>query len=138
MYPLMTIYTNLFTPSSTPGTGGNFAYLKAKRIPFTTLHLDIQHDQVWCALQLIHAQKVTPFISHQPYQFLDYEKGSVIYLPELNSETKLAVLCLANSTLKSTMIYTWQPGVLAQEIFSEHICIEKIPDYLIDRFGGNK
>ncbi len=123
---------------SVDGLGGNFAYLKTKRIPFTYLHLDIQHDQIWYALQLIHAQEISPFADDKPYQYLEFNKGAVIYLPELNSKSKQIILEYANTTLKSTMIYTWQPGVLAQEIFSEHICIEKIPDYLMDRFGGNK
>jgi len=120
------------------GLGGNFAYLRTRRIPFTKLHIQIQHDQVWYALQLLHAQELSPFRENKPYQLLDSNTAAVIYVPSLTSETKHAVLEIANKTRKSTVIYTWQPGVLAQEIYSEHICIEKIPEYLEVQFGGGK
>lgn len=120
------------------GFGGNFAYLKTRCIPFSKLHINIQHDQVWYALQLLHAQEVSNFREDKSYQLLDSDKAAVVYLPSLTTSTKHAVLELANNTRKSTVIYTWQPGVLAQEIYSEHICIEQIPEYLVIQFGGDK
>jgi len=123
---------------SVEGLGGNFAYLKTRRIPFSQLHLDIQHDQVWYALQLIHAQEVSPFLPSQPYQILDTERSQVIYVPSLDDNIKQALLEIANTTQKPTVIYTWQPGVITPEIYSERVNVEKIPEYLVDRFGGGK
>lgn len=120
------------------GLGGNFAYLRTRRISLTQLYLDIQHDQVWYALQLLHSQEVSPYISSQPYQLLESNSAAVVYVPSLDSGIKEQILEMANAACKSTVIYTWQPGILAQEIYGERICIEKIPDYLVDRFGGAK
>lgn len=120
------------------GLSGNFAYLRTRRIPLAQLYLDIQHDQVWYALQLLHSQEVSPYVPSQPYQLLESNSTAVVYVPSLDSGIKQQILELANAAYKSTVIYTWQPGILAQEIYSERICIEKIPDYLVDRFGGAK
>ena len=40
--------------------GGGFAYLRCRRIPAATVFRNIQHDQVWTALQLIHDVALTP------------------------------------------------------------------------------
>lgn len=120
------------------GLSGNFAYLRTRRISLTQLYLDIQHDQVWYALQLLHSQEVSPYNSSQPYQLLESNSTAVVYVPSLDSGIKQQILEMANAACKSTVIYTWQPGILAQEIYSERVCIEKIPDYLVDRFGGAK
>lgn len=120
------------------GTGDNFAYLRTRRIPFTQLHLDIQHDQVWHALQLIHAQEISPFIPGLPLQTLGTTGSLVIYIPTFDSTTKQALLELVQASSESAIIYTWQPGILSQEIYSERVSIEKIPEYLVDRFGGGR
>ena len=43
-----------------PGLGGDFAYLRAQRIPAGEL-LDIDHAQVWTALQLIHRETLSAY-----------------------------------------------------------------------------
>ena len=43
------------------GTGGGFAYLRAQKLLPETLAIDLRHDQIWLALQLIHSGTVTPY-----------------------------------------------------------------------------
>ncbi len=42
------------------GTGGDFAYLRVKRMPQEDVLTEIDHAQVWTALQLIHRQCFSP------------------------------------------------------------------------------
>lgn len=121
---------------STQGTGGNFAYMQAQRIPFDNLLLDIHHDQVWYTLQLLHGDGVCPYDDRASYQLTTAGNPIVIYVPSLTSEARDAVIALANQAVKSMVIYTWQPGILAQSIFNEHVCIEQVPEYLTERFSG--
>lgn len=120
------------------GLGGNFAYLRTRRIPLNQVHLDIQHDQIWYALQLIHAREIAPFTPSQSYQALETEVSVVMYIPTLNTDTNHQAQEFINAARKPTVIYTWQPGILSQDIYSERVSIEKIPDYLVNRFGGVK
>ncbi len=41
--------------------GASFAYLRARRIPAETILSQIEHEQVWTALQLIHTETLAPF-----------------------------------------------------------------------------
>ncbi len=119
------------------GLGGEFAYLRTRRIPFESLYLDIQHDQIWYALQLLHTSGIAPYVAHAPYQERETDAGNVVYIPELQSPTLEAILEIANAALSPLVVYTWQPGLLTQSIYNEQVCIEPIPEYLIQRFGRN-
>jgi hypothetical protein len=39
---------------------------------------------------------------------------------------------------KSTVIYTWQPKMIEEHLFSDHVHIEQIPEYILKRFGEQK
>jgi len=121
--------------NSTPGTGGDFAYMRTQRIPFDNLLLDIHHDQVWYTLQLLHNEGVTPFDPDNSFQMVSSDTA-VIYVPELDASAREAVLKVANESVTPMVIYTWQPGVLTQSIFNEHVYVEQVPEYLTERFGG--
>jgi len=118
------------------GLGGEFGYLRTRRFPFETLHLDIQHDQVWYALQLLHYEGISPFLKDAPFQKLESEKTIIIYVPEFSRTISDAVLNAANKAVAPTVIYTWQPGVFMPHIFNERVKVEQIPEYLVQRFGG--
>jgi adenine-specific DNA-methyltransferase len=47
-----------------PGLGGDFAYLRCRRIPQGRL-LELDHAEIWTALQLIHCEVLAPGI-HRP------------------------------------------------------------------------
>jgi adenine-specific DNA-methyltransferase len=48
------------------GTGGDFAYLRVRRIEQEAVLTEIDHSQVWIALQLIHRQSFATFRDHPP------------------------------------------------------------------------
>ena len=121
----------------TEGLPGNFAYMKAIRTPMDMLHDKIQHEQIWYALQLIHFDSISVYKEDKSLQSVSSNTLRLIYLPELTTE----VLTLLNKTLANSRmhacIYTWRPAVVEQKCLYEHLTIEQIPEFLIDRFGGN-
>lgn len=38
----------------------------------------------------------------------------------------------------SLTVYSWQPGQLRQRIEAGNVTFEKIPEFLVKRFGGGK
>ncbi|WP_341236438.1 site-specific DNA-methyltransferase [uncultured Limnobacter sp.] len=118
------------------GLGGEFAYMRTLRIPMESIHLDIKHDQVWYILQQLHEEGISPFVTDVSYQMMKTEGSCIIYIPRLNDDLLAEITALANATKVSTVIYSWQPGLLKQGIHSEHVLVEKIPEFLIERFGG--
>lgn len=121
------------------GLGGNFAYLRTRRIPSETIFLNIQHDQVWIALQLIHAEKVSGYDDGLKVQSLEIENGEgrelVAYIPKL-TETALGKLERLLDGYTKIVIYSWQPALLKQRIGNPAITFEPIPQFLVDRFGA--
>lgn len=120
------------------GLGGNFAYLRARRIPIETIFTKVQHDQVWSALQLIHAETLAPYQKNASFQIQETEKtvqGTiVIYLPKI-TETALGDL-KKKIKGKEVVIYSWQPALLKERFEKSSVTVEPIPQFLFDRFGA--
>lgn len=123
---------------SVEGLGGEFAYMRCNRVPRATLALDIRHDQIWFALQQIHTNSVAPFVGEALMQTLvgDGNGFDIIYIPILNAEVIDALRERVESSLKPCLVYSWQPGVISQRFHEGHIKCDKIPDFLINRFGS--
>ncbi len=118
------------------GLGGDFAYLRTRRIPAEAVLSRIEHEQVWTALQLIHTQALQPYESGEALQTAKWADGLLIYCPKISKETPEQLLALLAGHAE-TVVYSWQPGWLRQYLPDEHIAIEQIPAFLINRFGGN-
>jgi adenine-specific DNA-methyltransferase len=120
-------------------SGGDFAYLRARRIPIETIFTKIQHDQVWSALQLIHAEMLTPYQKNAPFQSLESNKGNdaalVIYLPKI-TEVALEELKKKIKKGKEVVIYSWQPALMKERFEKPSVTVEPIPQFLVDRFGA--
>ena len=138
------------------GTGGDFAYLRVKRIPQEDVLSEIDHAQVWTALQLIHRQSFSvPFDSAQGtpagslgersrtqhyatlpplLQSIDAASG-LIYVTSINDSSAEQIAVLSRQTAHLT-VYTWQPGLLRERLAGEGITVEQIPQFLVNRFGG--
>lgn len=128
------------TPKSSSfveGLGGEFAYMRCNRISRETLAIDIRHDQIWYALQQMHANSVAPFDADSSIQILHGDEigHDIIYIPQLNEAALSFLRVRTAATFKPVVIYSWQPGVIRQRFPQSHIKFEKIPDYLIQRFG---
>ena len=124
-----------YTPAGgepVPGLGGDFAYLRTRRIPAGRV-LEIDHAQVWTALQLMHRDTLTPF---EPGKFCwaGDEDEAVMYLPRFRREDAP----LLRKQLKrsaAVALYSWQPRTVAQHLRAAHITHLPISETLARRFG---
>ena len=117
------------------GIGGEFGYMKAVRTPFESLHEDIQHYQIWYALQQIHFSGVSPY-EDKSCQCIETETLRLIYLINVEEATLTQLDALLQENKKQTIVYSWRPAIVKQHCMDEHLEIERIPAYLVDRFGG--
>ncbi|MGZ8943633.1 MAG: site-specific DNA-methyltransferase [Methylobacter sp.] len=117
------------------GLGGGFAYLRTHRLPAETLFSSIQHEAIWTALQLIHAESLSPFVANALIQQTELKNSKVLYLPKINDDAlrELNTLIATDSTL---IVYAWQPGLLRQHFLDERLSFLPIPQFLMDRFGN--
>ena len=119
---------------TTAGTGGDFAYLRTRRIPHEAVLTDIDHSQVWTALQLIHRQSFAPYDATRQLQESLHADGGLLYAATLNDEAVSRIVGLAADSPHLT-VYTWQPGLLRERMAAQNITIEQIPQFLVSRFG---
>ena len=117
------------------GTGGDFAYLRVKRMPQEDVLTEIDHAQVWTALQLIHRQSFMPFNPDRTIQEAITPDNSLVYVTAISDGTTEQITVLAGQTSHLT-VYTWQPGLLRERLASQGITVEQIPQFLVNRFGG--
>lgn len=113
-------------------TGGDFAYLRCRRISPGRL-LDIEHEQVWTALQMIHGDTLA---AHEEEDFLIVKEGdsALAYVPRF----KKALVPKLREALEgcvSAIVYSWQPELLRQQVRSSNVQHEAIPESLARRFG---
>ncbi|MFT4434155.1 site-specific DNA-methyltransferase [Caballeronia sp. 15715] len=122
---------------SVKGLRGEFAYMRTNRVPRETLAIDIRHDQIWFVLQQLHANAVSAYNEKALFQQLDggEDAHDIIYVPQINQAVIDALRSHFDSSRKSCIVYSWQPGVIRQRFKQSQVAIEKIPDYLIERFG---
>ena len=123
----------------TPGTGGNFAYLRMARIPMNRVVRRIDHAQVWMQIQLMHIASwsdAPPEASGR--LFLRVAGDTVVaYLTALSE----GVLRRAEKELDGraeATLYTWQPEAVAAHFARPGVTVLPIPQTLIDRFGLKK
>lgn len=118
-----------------PGLGGDFAYLRTRRIAPGRL-LEIDHEQVWTALQLSHGETLAPFEPDRagPFLWSGDEEEAVCYVPRFRREDAPA-LRAAMKRSASVVCYSWQPAFVAQQVRARHVSHLAIPETLARRFG---
>jgi len=119
------------------GLGGSFAYLRTHRIPVARVFNDIQHDQVWRALQLIHGVPLTEYKKGAPLQLAGNADDRLVYVPKLSQALLDEVAKLAGLGGR-LVVYSWQPGQIRQRVEAPNVAFERIPEFLVSRFGGGK
>ncbi len=117
------------------GTGGDFAYLRVKRMPQEDVLTEIDHAQVWTALQLIHRQSFMPFKPDMALQQSISIDGGLVYVSATSDSTVDQITALAGQTTHLA-VYSWQPGLLRDRFAGQGITVEQIPQFLVNRFGG--
>lgn len=116
----------------TPGLGGDFAYLRCRRIAPGRL-VEIKHAQVWTALQMIHRDTLEAFTAADFLRAGD-EEAALFYVPRFNTALVPALRKAVKETA-AAVIYSWQPETLRQHIRAGHVQHEAIPESLARRFG---
>lgn len=116
----------------TPGLGGSFAYLRCRRIAPGRL-LDIEHEQVWNALQMIHRDALAPY-APAPFLWAGDATAALAYVPRF-SPALVPALRKAAARCAAVTLYSWQPESLRQHLRSPRIHHEAIPESLARRFG---
>ena len=114
------------------GLGGDFAYLTCRRIPAGRL-TEIDHAQVWTALQLIHCETLSPY-QDSPCSIAGNDDPALLYLPSFRPEHLPAIRKAVRGS-RAVILYSWQPELLRQRVRAEHVQFENIPDSLARRFG---
>ena len=117
-----------------PGLGGDFAYLRTHRIAAGSL-LEIEHAQVWIALQLAHLDSFKPY-EEKPFLWAGDEDSAVCYVPRFRGDMAAALRRKVKESA-SVAFYSWQPQTLKQHIRDSHVSHFPISDTLTRRFGLN-
>ncbi len=119
--------------NGTPGLGGDFAYLRCRRVPAgRLLHLD--HAAIWTALQLIHCHRLAPYITDAPYQFAEEDGQALVYVPRFR-RTDAEMLRQRLDAVTSATVFSWQPDALRQQVQGSHVQHESAAEYLSRKFA---
>ena len=85
------------------GLGGDFAYLRCRRIPEGEL-MEIEHSQVWTALQLIHREGLTAYAPAALHWVQDGE-GALCYVPQVKASTAREILKRGEGHARGDRLY---------------------------------
>jgi len=119
--------------NGTPGLGGDFAYLRCRRVPAgRLLHLD--HAAIWTALQLIHCNRLAPYVAEAPYQLAEEDGQALVYVPRFR-RTDAATLRQRLDAVTSATVFSWQPDALRQQVPGSHVQHESAAEYLSRKFA---
>ncbi len=113
------------------GLGGNFAYLRTRRLPPGKVVRKLAHTQVWTALQLMHMEVVNPKPRVGPLWKAGDDEAVLVYLPKVDAA---ALAALKKENLREAVIYSWQPEMVAQHV-GKTVSVRPIPQFLMERFG---
>lgn len=118
------------------GVTPDFAYMRTIRIPREFIHDDIRHDQIWYALQQLHFEQVSLYRPDELCLKVNNAELTVIYMPETSVKHINAMKDLLSQCIGQIVVYSWTPAVIKQSFNDHDLTAERIPDFLIDRFGG--
>jgi adenine-specific DNA-methyltransferase len=116
------------------GLGGDFAYLRTHRIQSGRL-LEIEHAQVWIALQLAHFDSFTEY-TDAPFLWAGDEESAICYVPRFRGDMAAALRRKVKEAA-SVAFYSWQPQTLKQHVRDSHVTHLSVSDTLTRRFDLN-
>jgi len=114
--------------------GGDFAYLRTHRIQSGRL-LEIEHAQVWMALQLAHLDSFAAY-EDAPFLWAGNEESAICYIPRFRREFAAALRRKVKESA-AVAVYSWQPQTLKQHVRDSHVTHLSVSDTLMRRFGLN-
>ena len=96
--------------------------------------MDIDHAQVWTALQLTHIERLTEYRDEPILQAGD-EEQLLIYLPHFKAKDGRALKKMVRSA-GAVIVYSWQPELVRQRLREyPQVQVEAVPESLARRFG---
>ncbi|MDR1190402.1 MAG: site-specific DNA-methyltransferase [Verrucomicrobiales bacterium] len=117
----------------TPGLGGNFAYLRCRRIKSGRL-VNIEHAQVWHSLQFMHHNQLSPYAADGGLAWAQIGGVALVYVPRFTTRI-LPALRKVLKNCDSALIYSWQTALLCCHIRTRKAAHEPIPESLARKFG---
>lgn len=126
-------YTTKSGKKRVEGLGGDVAYLRCRRLSPGRL-TDIDHAEVWTALQLMHCEAIQEYQEGSILQ-AGNEDQLLIYLPR-SPRANANVLRKAVKESREAIVYSWQPEVVRQLLHGEaNVQVEAVPESMARRFG---
>ncbi|MEZ5461086.1 site-specific DNA-methyltransferase [Dokdonella sp.] len=120
-------YTNT-KGEAVAGLGGDFAYLRARRIPPHRLSLKLEHAEIWTALQLIHDRPLSPW-SGKGFA----ADGALAYLADFREAHVNRLRDWLAEIDQPATIYCWSPERVRD--LAPQADWQPIPQALRARFG---
>ena len=117
------------------GLGGDLAYFKTVRTAMEDLYIEVRHDQIWYTLQQIHADGISRFEAEEAFQVREANNSRLMYIFEPNQDALGQLDELLASSSKPSILYAWRPAPIKQQLLYEHLTVERIPEFLLERFG---
>jgi hypothetical protein len=108
--------------------------LKTHRVQSRKL-LEIEHAQVWTALQLATLDGFVPYES-KPFLWAGDAESAICYVPRFRREL-IPALCRKVQESAEVTIYSWQPQTLRQHIPDGHVSHLPVSETLTRWFGLN-
>jgi adenine-specific DNA-methyltransferase len=115
------------------GLPGNFAYLRCRRIAPGEL-LEIEHAQVWTALQLLHTGALSCFDDAAGFQWAGDGIEALAYVPRFTASL-VPGLRKAVGRADAVTLYSWQPELVRQYVRAANVQHAAIPETLVRKFG---
>ncbi|HOY68138.1 MAG TPA: site-specific DNA-methyltransferase [Candidatus Ozemobacteraceae bacterium] len=116
----------VFTVDAVPG---ELAYCTLSKIPAESVGIQIRHEQVWIALQLMHDGRLAPFSETAPFQIATSDDQAIVYLQATTGDA-VSGIEKAVAPFPSAVIYAWEPGIVRRSISHPGVTVKKIPDAL--------
>ena len=110
-----------------------FAYLKARDIPFENLDYDLKPQEIWNILQTIHDLPLTEYAQSQGWNEQSTEAVTLIYADKV-TKPLMARLNELIEQRRGIFVYTWAPGQIANEFGGRDLEVLSVHDTLVKRF----
>jgi len=116
------------------GLGGDFAYLRCRRISSGKL-IEIDHAQVWTALQLLHMPSLSALEDETTLAVADHDDQRLIYVPHFRARDARSLVAAVTRS-PASIVYTWQPELVRARLSKvNNVQVEAVPESLARRFG---
>lgn len=118
------------------GLGGDFAYLRTRRIEAGELAFELEHLEAWTLIQLLQGLAIAPHDPDTPAPLRTDCDPAIAYLPRVDQAT-LGHVAEALGPAGGT-VYTWQAGLVEQHLTDTRLAVVSLPDVLEPFFHNQR